>query len=41
MSVVLPVSMRNAKDSMNPFFIELYTITLRTEIGRASCRERV
>ena len=42
MSVVLPVSMRNAKDSMNPFFIELYTITLRTGVMRlAACDESI
>ena len=42
MSVVLPVSMRTAKETQNPFFIELYTIHLRTGIMRlAACDENI
>lgn len=42
MSVILPVSMDKAKDSKNPFFIELYSINLRTGTMRiAACDENI
>lgn len=42
MSVVLPVSMQEAKDSGNPFFIELYIINLRTgTMYLAACDENI
>ena len=42
MSVILPVSMDKAKDSGNPFFIELYSINLRTGAMRiAACDENI
>jgi len=42
MSVVLPVVMKTEKDSGNPFFIELYTINLRTGTMRlAACDENI
>ena len=42
MSEVLPVCMREAKETGNPFFIELYAINLRTGITRiAACDENI
>ena len=42
MSVVLPVCMAQAKESKNPFFIELYILNLRTGISRlAACDEDI
>ncbi|BAL85090.1 hypothetical protein SELR_pSRC300170 (plasmid) [Selenomonas ruminantium subsp. lactilytica TAM6421] len=42
MSVVLPVCMAKAKESGNPFFIELYILNLRTGITRlAACDENI
>lgn len=42
MSEILPVEMQKAKDSGNPFFIELYALHLRTGITRvAACDENI
>ncbi|SFB10904.1 baseplate hub domain-containing protein [Selenomonas ruminantium] len=42
MSIVLPVCMAKAKESKNPFFIELYILNLRTGVTRlAACDENI
>ena len=42
MSIVLPVCMAKAKESNNPFFIELYILNLRTGVTRlAACDENI
>ncbi len=42
MSEILPVEMQKAKESGNPFFIELYALHLRTGVTRvAACDENI
>ena len=42
MSITLPVCMAKAKESNNPFFIELYILNLRTGVTRlAACDENI